>query len=119
MGLRCGALEGRSQGWDCEAGGLMELPGTAGMCLPHAPPQLPEQDLARTSKETEGLNLQVQKSNLILQVKNLDLQSKIFCSACVGGFLFSPEGFSFLIKPMKCNIPVGPHCSLPVLKGGL
>lgn len=64
--------------------GWLELPGAAGvMCLPHAPPPLPEQDLARTSEGTEAFSLQVQNSNLILQVQNLDLRSKIFFALLV------------------------------------
>lgn len=97
MGLRCGKLEGRNQGW----GDLgEEEAGAAGSCrgdVPaphptthtHTPHQLPEQNWARTSEEIEASSLQVQNSNLVSEVQNSGLCSKTFCSACVGGFLSS------------------------------
>lgn len=94
--MACSCIHSKKWGWDVGSWregvrdgavwvrGWPELPGAAGvMCLPHAPPQLPEQDLARTREGTEAFSLQVQNSNLILQVQNLDLRSKIFFALLV------------------------------------
>lgn len=85
---------------------------------PHSPYQLPEQDLTRAREETQALNLQVQNYSLILQVQNLNLQSKIFCSACLGGFLSFPVSVSLSIVPAKRNILAGPSLSSTGSGGG-
>lgn len=87
-------VEGKESRMGLRGWGVARAAGSCRKDVPalRSPPQLPEQDLARAGEEMQTLHLQVQNSNFILQVQNLNLRSKTFLFCWRGWISVLPGG---------------------------